>query len=286
MSDTLNLTLALAKQAYEELLRLIPPDDLERNEFGTGPKRERVAELLKKLNASINSVQRTLGKHVATSAEPPVVTLPTAHRTFYNEVLLPRGQTLQRAYLEVSGLSMLVRGDITADDLKLIRDGESKNLKIVLLDKQGQPTLDTIEVVGQFGGVRLGLGLFADVLGSSDGLDYVAPGLIERFIFEDGTSLEFTQIVERYLQNAKTVGDDAIYGLLNANTLDGGAGDDFLSGKEGDDTYIFARGYGRDVIIDNAIPGIFEPPQHDRLNFASDIRWTDLASTKRKTGIA
>ena len=108
MADTLNLTLAVAKQAYEELLRLIPPDELERNEFGTGPKRERVAELLKKLNTSINSVQRTLGEHVATSAEPPVVTLPTAHRTFYNEVLLPRGKTLQRAYLEVSGLSMLV----------------------------------------------------------------------------------------------------------------------------------------------------------------------------------
>lgn len=108
MSDALNLTLALAKQAYEELLRLTPLDALERNDFGSGPKRERVAELLKKLNATINTVQHALGEHVAASPEPPVITLPAAHRTFYNEVLLPKGKGLQRAYLEISGLNMLV----------------------------------------------------------------------------------------------------------------------------------------------------------------------------------
>jgi hypothetical protein len=108
MSDALNLTLALAKQAYEDLLRLTPLDALDQNDFGSGPKRERVAELLKKLNAAINAVQRTLGEHVAAAHEPPVITLPTAHREFYNEVLLPKGKFLQRAYLEISGLNMLV----------------------------------------------------------------------------------------------------------------------------------------------------------------------------------
>lgn len=108
MSDALNLTLALAKQAYEELLRLTPLDALERNDFGSGPKRERVAELLKKLNATINTVQHALGEHVAASPEPPVIALPAADRTFYNEVLLPKGKGLQRAYLEISGLNMLV----------------------------------------------------------------------------------------------------------------------------------------------------------------------------------
>ena len=118
------------------------------------------------------------------------------------------------------------KGDITANDLKLYRDGASDNLRIVLLDKQGNETSDTIEIVGQFGGIRTGLGLFKDALGGSDGLDYVAPNLIERFIFDDGTSLDFTQIVEQVLKNAKTAGDDAIYGLISNNTLDGGAGDD------------------------------------------------------------
>ncbi|MCJ2189220.1 calcium-binding protein, partial [Novosphingobium beihaiensis] len=168
------------------------------------------------------------------------------------------------------------RGDITASDLKLTRDGESGNLKITLLDADGNETTDTIEIVGQFAGIKTGLGLFADALGSSDGLDYVAPNLIERFIFEDGTSLEFTQIVEQVLANAKTDGDDAIYGFINANTLDGGAGDDYLTGRGGDDTYLFGRGYGRDVIVDGNIPGLFDPPQHDTLKFLDDIRWTDL----------
>ena len=89
-------------------------------------------------------------------------------------------------------------------------------------------TNDGLEIVGQFGGITLGLGLFAEALGSDEGLDYIAPDLIERFIFEDGTSLEFTEIVEQVLENAKTTGDDAIYGMLNDNTLDGGAGDDYL----------------------------------------------------------
>ena len=125
MSDTLNSTLALARQAYEELLRLLPLDELDRNEFGSGPKRERIAELLKKLNSTINTVQCTLGEHVATSSEPPVVTLPTAHRTFYNEILLPKGKALQRAYLEISGLSMLV---------DLLNDPTDEKPKPLMLD--------------------------------------------------------------------------------------------------------------------------------------------------------
>ncbi len=176
-----------------------------------------------------------------------------------------------------AGIDILTfKGGIASKDLKLIRDGESANLKIVILDNEGNATSDTIEVVGQFGGVRPGLGMFAELMDSSDGLDYVAPNLIERFVFDDGSSLDFGQIVEQVLKNAKTRADDAIFGMLNNNTLDGGAGNDFLSGKGGDDTYIFGSGYGRDVIIDNAIPGIFEPPQRDKLKFIDEIRWTDL----------
>src|SRR6185369_9713389 len=93
-----------------------------------------------------------------------------------------------------AGIDVLsFKGGITADKLKLIRDGESPNLKIVILDSDGHPTGDTLEIVGMFGGFRPGLGLFADALGSSDGLDYIAPNLIERFIFDDGSSLDFSQ---------------------------------------------------------------------------------------------
>ncbi|PYF01795.1 Ca2+-binding RTX toxin-like protein [Rhodopseudomonas faecalis] len=176
-----------------------------------------------------------------------------------------------------AGLDVLsFKGGITAENLKLIRDGESGNLRIIFLDNDGNATGDTLEIVGQFSGIRTGLGLFSDLLGSSDGLDYVAPNMIERFLFDDGTGLDFQQVFEQVLQNAKTTGDDAIYGMLNVNKLDGGTGDDFLSGKEGDDTYIYGRGYGRDVIIDNSPPALFDPPQKDKLQFIDEIRWTDL----------
>ena len=110
-----------------------------------------------------------------------------------------------------AGLDFLTfRGDITADDLVLRREGVGTTLFITILDSDGNPTGDAIDIEDYFGGISLGLGLFGDLLGSSEGLDYVSPNLIERFIFDDGTSLEFTQVAERVLANAKTAGDDAI----------------------------------------------------------------------------
>jgi hypothetical protein len=87
----------------------VPLADLKQFEFGTaGPKRERVAELLKKLYASINSIQRTLSKHIASSAEAPILNISPPHRAFYNEVIAPQAKTLQRAYFEIAGLGLLV----------------------------------------------------------------------------------------------------------------------------------------------------------------------------------
>lgn len=112
MTDHLNITLALAKQAYEELARLAPLPELERCEFGSGPNRERIAELLKQLNANINSIQRILSDQVTDSSEAPILSVPSAHRAFYNDILLPHGKSLQRGYFEIAGLGML-RGLLT-----------------------------------------------------------------------------------------------------------------------------------------------------------------------------
>ncbi|MET1112193.1 MAG: calcium-binding protein, partial [Allosphingosinicella sp.] len=184
-----------------------------------------------------------------------------------------------------AGLDFLqFRGDITAKDLYLIRDGASENLKLYIRDANGQInrdangqiTNDGIEIVGQFGGVRLNFGLFAEALGSSDGLDYIAPNLIEKFILGDNTSLDFSEIVRQVLENAKTDGDDAIYGLLNDNTLDGGKGDDYLTGREGTDTYKFGRNYGQDVVEDADYSLALFGPKDDFLQFTDDLRWTDF----------
>ena len=108
MSNQLNISLSLAKQAYEDLARLASLPELDRREFGSGPKRERIEDLLKTLNKSISSVQRSLSEHVTGSSEAPILSVPPAHRAFYNEVVLPHGKTLQRAYFEIAGFSMLI----------------------------------------------------------------------------------------------------------------------------------------------------------------------------------
>ena len=47
-------------------------------------------------------------------------------------------------------------------------------------------------------------------------------------------------------------GDDRLYGGSGDDLLSGGAGNDVLYGQAGADTYVFARGYGHDVILDRA----------------------------------
>jgi Ca2+-binding RTX toxin-like protein len=47
-----------------------------------------------------------------------------------------------------------------------------------------------------------------------------------------------------------SAGDDALYGAYYADTLDGKAGTDFLSGGDDGDTYLFGLGYGNDTIED------------------------------------
>ena len=51
----------------------------------------------------------------------------------------------------------------------------------------------------------------------------------------------------------------------------------YLTGGKGNDTYIFGRGYGHDVIQDNGPKnGLFDPPSKDVLKFVNDIRWTEI----------
>ncbi|MCE7914845.1 MAG: calcium-binding protein [Nitrosomonas sp. PRO4] len=46
-------------------------------------------------------------------------------------------------------------------------------------------------------------------------------------------------------------GADTLYGESGDDTLDGGIGRDILEGGSGNDTYLFGRGYGRDIVIEN-----------------------------------
>ena len=179
-----------------------------------------------------------------------------------------------------AGLDLLdFRGGLTASNLRLTRQGSSDDLHISLLDANGQPTGDTVLIVNQFRDVVYNLSAFASLIGSSgsdDSLDYAAPDQIERFIFDDGTSLDFKQIIAQVIANNETSGDDVIYGSATNDTLDGGPGNDFLSGGSGSDTYIFGRGYGQDVVEDDdETSHFFGDPYTDVLQF-KDALWSDL----------
>ncbi len=98
---------------------------------------------------------------------------------------------------------------------------------------------------------------------------------VETFTFSDGTQHTVTDIVAELLAAASTDGDDEIYGFSLEDTLDGGAGDDYLSGGNENDTYIFDAGYGNDTIFDHL--GNILSGNDDRVVFGAGI---DAATTR------
>lgn len=167
-------------------------------------------------------------------------------------------------------------GDVSADDLYLTRFGESGDLIIQIRNKDSSFTGDSITVRNQFDGMRLNLGAFLGAFDPSLAIDYLAPNLIEKFIFEDGSWLDFTAITARVLTNAKTESSDIIYGFIDKDTLDGGTGDDVLIGREGADTFIYGRNYGNDVINDTDFSVKLLGAPDDTLRFTEGLRWSDF----------
>lgn len=103
----INIPLALAKQFYEELTHLASLVELERYEFGSGQKRERIEELLRKFSACFDYIQLVLSESVSGS-EAPILGIPQAHRAFYNDVIVPHGKWLQRTYYEITDVGLLI----------------------------------------------------------------------------------------------------------------------------------------------------------------------------------
>ena len=83
-----------------------------------------------------------------------------------------------------------------------------------------------------------------DTLGGSGG------DQIESYVFLDATRTA-VEIREIAAIEPPTAGDDFITGTGNANTLQGGLGDDYLSGGDASDTYLYTAGDGADTIDDN-----------------------------------
>ncbi|MEX2490603.1 MAG: calcium-binding protein [Nitrospirales bacterium] len=74
---------------------------------------------------------------------------------------------------------------------------------------------------------------------------------IETLVFSDGTFLQWYEVLETIVASQKTDENDTIYGFSYEDVLDGGLGDDLLSGGNENDTYLFNLGYGHDTIQEN-----------------------------------
>jgi len=159
------------------------------------------------------------------------------------------------------------KDDIRAEHLFLERLGDSADLTIYLLDDEGNRTGDQVNVVGQFG--QLSLPFF--------GTFY--PNRIERLTFLDGSFLDENDIRVQVLENARTDGDDVIFGFGTDDVIDGGFGDDVLFGYNGDDTFVYGRDYGYDVVQERstAFPVFGYPPADvDYIRFTDGLTAADF----------
>lgn len=75
---------------------------------------------------------------------------------------------------------------------------------------------------------------------------------VERIQFSDGVIWTPSDIRLKLIAAAQTTGNDNIVGTALADVLQGGLGDDSLQGGGGQDTYIYQRGDGHDVITEAA----------------------------------
>lgn len=146
---------------------------------------------------------------------------------------------------------------ITQDDLTFTRNGASNNITIGIAG-----TTDSVTINDQFEATETGsFGTWWE-------------DRIEIFTFDDGSGLNYDDIMDLTLQTYSTAGDDFVYGFDRDDRLDGGAGNDYLSGGDYSDTYVFGRGYGQDTIRDNLNNVLTD--DFDRMVFNTDISPEDI----------
>ena len=154
--------------------------------------------------------------------------------------------------------------EVTAADLVVRRSGDHLLIRL-------KGTIDSLQVVNHF---------------SNDGATNMA---VDQIRFFDGTIWNADSIKIKAL--AAAAGNDMIEGYASADllkggegldslyggngndTLDGGAGNDILAGSygDGDDVYIFGKGYGQDIVKEYSGSGT------DTIQFAAGITQADVS---------
>lgn len=147
----------------------------------------------------------------------------------------------QDGFVLIDSPDWLEMRDLTIEDVLFGRTGNSDNLTISI-----NGASDALTISNQFAATYTG------VLGV-EWLDR-----IEGISFEDGYILRYDELFSMLIQQNETAGNDTIYGFDWEDSIDGGAGNDWMSGGNENDTYYFGLGYGQDTIkegLDNILSG-------------------------------
>lgn len=170
----------------------------------------------------------------------------------------------QQTYILADGQDVVRFGPgIEASDVSFHRFGETNDLVV-----QIEGSADTLTIQGQFDSAYPAV------------FDQIWLNRIEVFAFDDGQSYSWEDIILKLNATRGTSGNDIIYGFDYEDVLDGRGGDDFLSGSNENDTYLFGKGYGHDVIFDdtwNPLSGMT-----DTVVFNDDVLPSDV--TFRRDG--
>ncbi|MBL0375288.1 hypothetical protein JJB09_25055 [Rhizobium sp. KVB221] len=153
--------------------------------------------------------------------------------------------------------AVVFQGSVTSDDVIVGRKGASNDLTITLKN-----TGETLTLLGQVWYTSINY----------------QPDMVDRFKFSDGEIWTSADLRRRHLVDAKTEGDDVIYGFYSSDTLDGGAGNDKLDGGDGSDTYLFGYGSGNDIIGESWNNVLY--PDDDKVVFGTGITQSDVAFSR------
>ncbi len=144
---------------------------------------------------------------------------------------------------------------IAASDVTFTRDGD--DLVATINDDGG-----SVRIQGQYAFFESG------VFGT---LNF---NLVENFVFADGTTMGWREIMDGIIQASETSGDDHILGTHFNDVFDAGEGDDLIEGDSGADTYRFGIGDGHDTISDNA--GNILAEDGDTIAFKTGVTLADI----------
>ncbi|MDX2288903.1 MAG: calcium-binding protein [Hyphomicrobiaceae bacterium] len=147
---------------------------------------------------------------------------------------------------------------VTAANVQFSRTGAAPDLLITI-----DGYADSLTIKNQFYGQKLDLFGFLGIAWFDR---------VEAFRFADGTTLSWEQVLLDITTG--TDGNDGLYGAYYRDTLDGKAGDDYLSGENDSDIYLFGRGYGSDTIEDNQTDPL--TASIDTLKFGAGIAVNDI----------